>query len=81
MCIALPLSPCIGQWMSEENLRPINQKFNALPPQPQRTTVKSQPPFTTFGLPAPISFAEIAASTADLNVSPATLPPGTDCVG
>ena len=48
-----------GQWLSEESLRTINQKFTALLAATGTDNDASQPPSATFGLPEPISFDDV----------------------
>ena len=48
-----------GQWVSEESLRVINQKFTALLAATAADNGTSQPPSATFGLPDPISYDDI----------------------
>jgi hypothetical protein len=48
-----------GQWVSEESLRVINQKFTALLAATKADSGESQAPSATFGLPAPISFDDV----------------------
>ena len=48
-----------GQWISEESLRVINQKFNALLAATGTDNDESQTPSARFGLPHSISFDEV----------------------
>lgn len=48
-----------GQWVSEESLRTINQKFTALLAATGADNDASQTPSATFGLPEPISFDDV----------------------
>lgn len=48
-----------GQWVSEESLRTINQKFTALLAATGADNDASQTPSATFGLPGPISFDDV----------------------
>ena len=48
-----------GQWLSEENLRVINQKFTALLAVTVVDQAESQTPSALFGLPKSITFSDI----------------------
>ena len=49
----------IGQWVSEESLRVINQNFTALLAASQPNDGGGEPPSAAFGLPAPISLDNV----------------------
>jgi hypothetical protein len=58
-----------GQWVSEESLRTINQKFTALLAATVADNGKFQTASATFGLPDPISFDDVYFDSTCLKVN------------
>ena len=48
-----------GQWVSEQSLRIINEKFNSLLGANKTGDSESQTPSTAFGLPEPVSYDDV----------------------